>query len=66
MSRDDNEYLDRWEVKSVTVQPGTRDDKKHLDSVLSEGWEPFSVTWDGHVFDYHLKRYYYGETEPNE
>lgn len=65
MPTDENEYLERWEVRYVTVQPGTRDDKKKLESVLKEGWEPFSVTWDGHAFDYHLRKFYFEETHPD-
>lgn len=57
-------YQDKWMVKSVRVQPGTKAGKKILDETLLDGWEPFAVTWDGHVFDYHLKKFdYYGSSE---
>lgn len=49
-------WISRWEIKIVTVQPGVREDKTGLDEVLQELWEPFAVTWDGRVFDYHLRR----------
>lgn len=37
----------RWTYKRVSVQL--------LDTYLKEGWEPYAVTWDGHVFDHHLR-----------
>lgn len=49
-------WISRWETRTVTVQPGVTSDKVNLDEVLQELWEPFAVTWDGSVFDYHLRR----------
>lgn len=49
--------ISRWEIKTITVQPGVKSDKAHLDEILlQELWEPFAVTWDGRVFDYHLRK----------
>jgi hypothetical protein len=45
-----------WEYKMVTVQPAVQSDREKLDNVLKEGWEPYAVTWDGHVWDHHLRR----------
>lgn len=47
-----------WETKIISVQPGTRGDMSTLDETLREGkWEPFAVTWDGSVWDYHLRKF---------
>lgn len=48
-------WTSRWEYKLVSVQPGTRDFTR-LDEALQELWEPYCVTWDGHMFDHHLRR----------
>lgn len=44
-----------WDYKMVSVQPGTKNDLKKLEEALEEGWEPYAVTWDGHMFDHHLR-----------
>lgn len=49
-------WTSRWEYKLVSVQPGTKGDLENLDRVLQELWEPYAVTWDGHMFDHHLRR----------
>jgi hypothetical protein len=56
-------YEDRWAVKRVTLQPGVTSDQETLDEYLLDGWDPFSVTWDGHVFDVWLKKFLYEEGE---
>lgn len=45
-----------WEYKMVAVQPGAKGDKERLNEILLEGWEPYAVTWDGNVWDHHLRR----------
>jgi hypothetical protein len=50
------EEVRTWEIVRASVQPGTRADKERLNAWLREGWEPFAVTWDGTIFDYHLRR----------
>lgn len=52
-------YQDRWAIKRVKLQPGVKGDQETLDEVLLEGWDPFSVTWDGHVWDVFLKKFLY-------
>lgn len=49
-------WTSRWEYKMVSVQPGTKSDSNKLDEILQELWEPYAVTWDGHMFDHHLRR----------
>lgn len=45
----------RWTYKMVSVQPGTKGDLDTLEVYLKQGWEPYAVTWDGHMFDHHLR-----------
>lgn len=54
-------YQDRWAIKRVKLQPGVKSDQADLDEVLLDGWDPFSVTWDGSVFDVWLKKFLYEE-----
>ena len=56
-------YTEQWKVKYVTVQPGVKADPKKLKDALTDGWEPFAVTWDGHAFDYHLRKFFYESVE---
>lgn len=49
-------WVSRWEIKRITVQPGVEEDKINLDANLQALWEPFAVTCDRGVFDYHLRR----------
>lgn len=45
-----------WEYKMVSIQPGVDADLEYLSVILKEFWEPYSVTWDGTMFDHHLRR----------
>lgn len=45
-----------WQVRQVTVQYGVPEDFIYLDEMLSEHWEPFCVTWNGHSHIYHLRQ----------
>lgn len=45
-----------WEVRLNSVQPGVIGSLEDLHERLAEGWEPFAVTWNGHAFNYHLRR----------
>lgn len=45
----------RWTYKRVSLQPGVKGDPAVLEVYLKEGWEPYAVTWDGRVFDHHLR-----------
>ncbi len=46
-----------WEYKMVSVQPGVKDDLEYLNDVLKALWEPYACTWDGSMFDHHLRRF---------
>lgn len=46
-----------WEYRLVSVQPGVQDDLESLKNALSELWEPYAVTWNGAIFDHHLRRF---------
>lgn len=56
-------YQERWAVKRVKQQPGVKADLETLDEFLQDGWDPFSVTWDGHMFDIWLKKFLYEEDD---
>lgn len=56
MSDEQTAELERWEVTVTCIQPGVRGDKDELRKLLTQGWEPFAVTWDGDAWDYHLRR----------
>lgn len=47
-----------WETQRQEVAPNAALSAS-LGDALAEGWEPFAVTWDGRVFDYHLRRWYF-------
>lgn len=50
-----------WVYMRVGVQPGAKGDVEKLNEILHEGgWEPYAVTWDGAMWDHHLRsqRYY--------
>lgn len=50
-------WLERWETKTVGVQPGVLGDLNTLEGVLvNGGWEPYAVTWGDGKFVYHLRR----------
>lgn len=49
-----------WEVIIYGVKAGEQRSRAELMDLLRDGWEPFAVTLDGRVYDYHLKRQYDG------
>lgn len=48
-------WVSRWEYKRVSIYPSTSGEIK-LDEALQELWEPYAVTWDGHIYVHHLRR----------
>jgi PHP family Zn ribbon phosphoesterase len=51
----------RWEVLMYGLKLGNQKQVNELVDLLKQGWEPFAVTRDGHVYDYHLRRQSDGE-----
>lgn len=45
-----------WEITKSIIQSGVKEDKERLESLLSEGWEPFAVTGLGYDYVYHFRR----------
>ena len=41
----------KWELRTVKIEPGVKEDQETLDEVLNDGWEPFSgsASSAGHV-----------------
>lgn len=45
-----------WDLKTVVVQNGVEEDRVRLENVLSYGYEPFAVTRNGYMLEYHLRK----------
>lgn len=45
-----------WDLKTVVVQRGVKEDQVRLEKVLSFGYEPFSVTRNGYMLEYHFRK----------
>lgn len=46
----------KWELLTVRVQDGVKEDYAKLANVLDDGWEPFSATRTTNDLEYHLRR----------
>lgn len=57
-------YLERWDVKTVRIQNGVREDQCLLTDLLDAGWEPFSAnTLEYGTTFYHLRKFVYERVE---
>ena len=45
-----------WELVIYGVDVNDQKNLDGLNAILKQGYEPFAVTKDGHIYDYHLRR----------
>lgn len=46
----------KWDVKTVSVQGGVKEDIWKMEAAIEDGWELVAVTRNGVMLEYHFKR----------